>query len=835
MMNPILPLLKKMTPVWLVIILAVTATMISLPVLSERDSVFSFNDGSIETQLAEGSHPPDTFQHHWNNQFFLGLGMKTSSFNTVNLLEWTLGAHQYRRVGVLLAIIFAGWAAYAACRLSARSKPASFIAGIIAGLCGWTVTFPMAGLTARAWLLSWMLLSIGLIHYGKRTGKWLPYMLAGGFLGMAITDSPDVGILAALCCALYFVLYHFSSKAAFRRNAALQTVGKLLIYGTFCALMANQTVLNMFELYVKPSANSPVAEKSPSADEQSYEWATQWSLPANETWSLIACDFHGASSRSETNPYWGRMGRSAGWEDHHQGYRNFRLAGYALGTVPFILLLYGWVFSRREPQEKRIPFYILNGMALLCLALSWGKYFFLYRLFFKLPLMGSIRNPEKWMCGFYVFIILAIAASFDFLLHRAQPSEPTQKKSGSKGLWVAAGLLPTLLFFNLIYLLKRTPFIQHLHSEGFGADVDPVYANSLHTLLLALFCAIIAGAAISLLLIQKKKKLIPIVSGILILLSIIELSQAAKPYVMPYQYRHLLEKNELIDLLKKEAPNNRIKVIPPQDPLLNNFRLSWLRAQNFSLFDPVSVRNMPADYTLLLDQLQTRPDTLWKMGAVRYFICTPQIAAQLYRQFPSGFSQKTLFTFTQSASGIIRPKVITTPPANNFYFVLLEYRDAFPHVRISRAVEPMPPGAAGQAAALNALKENSSDEWIDYIDGPNVAPIRLTENITGKVHVLSKTPAELRLKTESTAESFLIIAEKFDPQWIAEIDGKQTPVYRADGILQSVRLPAGTHEVVLRYQPPKIALTVSIASWGIQMALLLLFGASTLKRNSSER
>lgn len=816
-------LLKKMTPLWLVLILTVVTAWVSWPVLSERDQVFSFNDGAIETQLAEGSHPPDTFLHHWNNQFFLGLGMKTSSFNTVNLLEWVMGAHQYRRVGVLFAIVFAGWAAYAACRLSARSKASSFIAGMITGLCGWTVTFPMAGLTARTWLLSWMLLSVGLIHYGRRTKKWLPYMLAGGFLGMAITDSPDVGILAALCCALYFVLYHFSSRESFRRKALLTTAGKFLIYVTFCALMANQTVLNMFDLYVKSAPTAPATEKPSSTDEQSYEWATQWSLPANETWSLIACDFHGASSRSETHPYWGRMGRSAGWETHHQGFRNFRLAGYALGTVPFVLLLFGWALSRKLDKNTRLQFYILNGAALGCLALSWGKYFFLYRFFYELPLMGSIRNPEKWMCGFFVFLVLAIATSIDFILSRATPSEPTQKNDESKILWVAATVLPALLCFNIVSLSKKAPFLQHLYAEGFGASADTVYANALHTLLLALFCAIIAGAAISLMLTQRKKRWIPIVSGILVALSVIELSQAARPYVMPYQYHHLLEKNELIDLLKAESPNNRIKVLPAQDPMLNNFRLSWLRAQGFSLFDPVSVRNMPSDYALLFDQLQTRPSTLWKLGALRYFICTPTLAAQLEKQFPAQFEQTALFTFTQAEGGIIRPKVIATPPANNFYFVLLEYLDAFEYVRISRITQP----ASGQKSALNNLKQPSK-EWVDMVEGID-APLHLPENFSSQIAILCKKPAELYMKIESNADSFLIVAEKYDPQWVAEIDGENTPLYRANGILQSIRLPAGTHDVVLRYQPPRLALTVSGVSWGIQMLLLLLFGATTFK------
>ncbi len=46
------------------------------------------------------------------------------------------------------------------------------------------------------------------------------------------------------------------------------------------------------------------------------------------------------------------------------------------------------------------------------------------------------------------------------------------------------------------------------------------------------------------------------------------------------------------------------------------------------------------------------------------------------------------------------------------------------------------------------------------------------------------------------------VAEKFDPNWTATVDGEATAVIRCDYMFQGIALEeAGTHEVVLRYAP----------------------------------
>ncbi len=69
--------------------------------------------------------------------------------------------------------------------------------------------------------------------------------------------------------------------------------------------------------------------------------------------------------------------------------------------------------------------------------------------------------------------------------------------------------------------------------------------------------------------------------------------------------------------------------------------------------------------------------------------------------------------------------------------------------------------------------------------------------------------------------------------WRAWVDGREAPIYRANGLFRAVPLPAGEHEVELRYEPSAMALGQRISGWATVVAgfsLLLAFGMPVLRR-----
>jgi len=44
-------------------------------------------------------------------------------------------------------------------------------------------------------------------------------------------------------------------------------------------------------------------------------------------------------------------------------------------------------------------------------------------------------------------------------------------------------------------------------------------------------------------------------------------------------------------------------------------------------------------------------------------------------------------------------------------------------------------------------------------------------------------------------------AQSRDPWWTAEVDGRRTPIVRANGVFSAIVVPKGNHRVVLTYRP----------------------------------
>ena len=57
------------------------------------------------------------------------------------------------------------------------------------------------------------------------------------------------------------------------------------------------------------------------------------------------------------------------------------------------------------------------------------------------------------------------------------------------------------------------------------------------------------------------------------------------------------------------------------------------------------------------------------------------------------------------------------------------------------------------------------------------------------------------LKVVTPAAGLLVLSEIDYPGWRARLDGARVPILTKDGILRSLNLPAGEHQVVLTFVP----------------------------------
>ncbi len=93
--------------------------------------------------------------------------------------------------------------------------------------------------------------------------------------------------------------------------------------------------------------------------------------------------------------------------------------------------------------------------------------------------------------------------------------------------------------------------------------------------------------------------------------------------------------------------------------------------------------------------------------------------------------------------------------------------------------------------------------------------------------VIKFTPNELQLQVYTDKQSLLVISEVYyPPGWKIFVDGKPvSKVYKTDHAIQSVVVPAGEHQVVLKFAPDSYFKNIKISYASLGIIYLILLGS----------
>jgi uncharacterized membrane protein YfhO len=67
-------------------------------------------------------------------------------------------------------------------------------------------------------------------------------------------------------------------------------------------------------------------------------------------------------------------------------------------------------------------------------------------------------------------------------------------------------------------------------------------------------------------------------------------------------------------------------------------------------------------------------------------------------------------------------------------------------------------------------------------------------------------PHRVVISAASDHPGYLVLTDTWFPGWTAHVDGRETPVERADYAFRAVRLESGRHEIEFRYDPGSVRL-----------------------------
>lgn len=91
----------------------------------------------------------------------------------------------------------------------------------------------------------------------------------------------------------------------------------------------------------------------------------------------------------------------------------------------------------------------------------------------------------------------------------------------------------------------------------------------------------------------------------------------------------------------------------------------------------------------------------------------------------------------------------------------------------------------------------------------------------------------MTVKTSSPVDGLVVTSDLWFPGWRATVDGRETPVLRANYAMRAVAVPAGAHDVEFRYTPTNFTLAAGMS--GLAVALLAVAIAWRPVRRTSRR
>lgn len=129
-----------------------------------------------------------------------------------------------------------------------------------------------------------------------------------------------------------------------------------------------------------------------------------------------------------------------------------------------------------------------------------------------------------------------------------------------------------------------------------------------------------------------------------------------------------------------------------------------------------------------------------------------------------------------------------------------------------------------EIAAINALDPQTT-AVVDKRFESELSGLKITPDSTATIELVSYKPDVLTYKTKAASEQLAVLSEiYFSNGWQAYVDGKEVPHFRADWTLRAMRVPAGEHEIVFKFEPQGYYNSRHVATASSAILVLLLIG-----------
>ncbi len=804
--------IKRREYAFFVLGVIVLALLVFREVLLPGQLLFTTDD-NVGHLMARKNLLPYAWMNGWSDGELLGSPAPVL-FSLTNALLWIFPAITFNNwinafdvvVGSLFLMLFLrtrglGWAACALGALTAYWLGSNF-------------TLVYAGHIGKFGILLWVPIFLWITEKAVRTRSLRYAVLAGGALGATFLEQADVAFFFALALGPYALFAWWRTHG--RPDARLVRFA-VCLFGT-AFLLAFHPLMSGYQTAVEGVAY--MQDRDPQAQ---WEYVTQWSWPPEESIDFIAPGFTGWRSGEPAGPYTGRMGRSAGWEETGQGFRNFKLENQYLGALPvlFAVLVVFLAWRRRALDGPHREVWFWAAVTFIALLLSFGKYFPLYRIFYQLPIVSSVRNPNKFLQVFQFAVgVLSAYGLHECIRLTVAEGRHALRIRDLKPI-VFSGLLIGLflMVWGVGSMAAWDTMIARFNEDGWGRLASAIVENRVWALMHGGVMLCLGVAILYVWASQRTpaSRITVVLSWSVIGLVVFDVLFLARHYVKTVS-RETVESNQAIEWLRSDTTLSRTALVTQE-----GFYNLWLSVvfpyQAIPTVNVAQIR-MPTDYRNYLGAVAGNPIRQWELGAVGFILGPAHVWNQIVNEPTLRDRFDLVFAYqAEPLDGGV--KVIPATEQRPGHHVVLRHRAPHHRYALVTGWEYM-----DDAAALRRLASPAFTPFERVLIASDHADMGVPEpegqGISGSVRRVRYRPGYVRLRVSVEDPSILRVADKYDPHWKAEVNGVPAPLLRVDYLVQGVYLDPGMHDVVLRYAPPKGTLWIQVLGLGICLAACIL-------------
>ena len=488
------------------------------------------------------------------------------------------------------------------------------------------------------------------------------------------------------------------------------------------------------------------------------------------------------------------------------------------GREPFLVSLYvglsalGLVILVRprggEPRSYAAAMAFLFGLAAL------GRHVLLLPLLLTTPPFSLSRYPAKYTLPFAMF--WALLAGFGLDAWR-RPWNAGERRRGVAALAILAVFAVAAGGGALLVRRDVHPAMRLLHiPPEFPAEAFYLLSTKLDR---TAAVALVAAALLALRLRRDAlRQPLALAVAVLVAADLAIAGRGVNPVAPPELFAH---RPKTLDLLGPDIADHRLLSPAAGLAWLNahfvrgvagwDRRASWALGMQDILAAPIGARwGIRGSYDTDVTGLAT-PAFHFMTGALLRNRST-LVAPKLLRMGNVGYAVTVQDERLPGAIEVGDVATIFDRPAR-----VMKVSDPLPAAWVVGGSRP----AGSPTEALLAIAEPDFDPASEVVlgDGPRVPP---PGDFHARCTIRERRADRLVVDVEASGSGHLVVAEAYQDGWKATLDGADVPVRPANVLFRAVAVPAGAHQVELRYRPAAVYGGAGLTALGLVALAALL-------------